>query len=159
MGAIESVIYSTNDTPSVDFMQLFYGLVVIQPRDIPKIVGHNPVINRTMNRILPMIQSSDINVFVVPLPPGKLNHYWSDFSHSYILKYYDTVDYLEKQYIIMTIYLDNDLNINKRHDINIEHSLSRDNEMNVYELFLLHLPSHFTWSGKRGDNMFISYEE
>lgn len=155
---MSSNMETSNQTSTIEYMQTFYGLAVISPHDIQKIVAHNPVINRAMNKVLPLIQSKDINVFIIPLPPGKCNRYWSDFSHSYILKYYDTADYLEKQYVIMTIYLNDDLSINKQHDITIEHSLHRDNEMLVYDLFILHLPYHFSWTGKREDNMFISYE-
>lgn len=146
------------ESPTIDFIESFYKLAVIKPYDIPKVVSHNRVITHMMNKVLPLIQSSNINVYVIPLPPGKLNRYWSDYSHSYILKFYDNVDYLDKEYIIITIYLDNELNINKDQDIDIEHSLSRKNEMLVYDLFILHLPYHFSWTGKAKDNMTISYE-
>ena len=112
-----------------------------------------------MHELIHEIKSEKIQFFIVPLTLSKNEIYWTDYAHSYIKEIYgDTnVDYLRKQHMIMTIYLDKSGELNMNRNISLNFQLSMMNQVKVENILRRELKDHFKWDGNSNYLMEIRY--
>ena len=135
---------------------LYWGFKDIKPNKINNYTKNNKFIMKIFNNIVPSIKKK-IKFYTILLPPNQKNHYWSDYYSYYLDKYYPNWDKFSN--IIMTIYLNNDLSINDDYIINIQYSLTLDEQKFIYKLFSEKLPYNYRWSGLSSDIMKIYYKK
>lgn len=143
----------------VELLEKFYKVQVVPLEDISTYAKQNTLIYKIIHEIIPEIKAEKIQFFIVPLPLNKDGIYWTDYAHSYIKEIYgDThVDYMKKQHMIMTIYLDESKDINFRRNISLNFQLSRMNQVKVENILRRDLKDHFKWNGNSNYIMEIRY--
>ena len=142
-----------------ELLENFYKVQVVPLQDISKYSTQNTLIYEIIHETIPEIKSENILFFVIPLTLSKDGIYWTDYAHSYIKEIYgDTdVDYLTKQHMIMTIYLDKSGKLNMNRNISLNFQLSRMNQVKVENILRRNLKDHFKWDGNSNYFMEIHY--
>jgi len=107
---------------------------------------------------MPEIKSKKIKFYIVPLPISNKGLYWTDYANSYISQYY-TENYLDTSFIIMTVFLHKNLEINFNKLAILSFELKLEEQQFVYDTFLKHLPYNYTWNGNDKTVMEINYKK
>ena len=139
-------------------LELFFDLTVIHPKDINKYLSKNNVLKKIKSTIIPEMKKNKINFFIVPLPLSNKGFYWSDYANSYIEEFYDE-NYFEKNYVILTIYLNNDLSLNLNKIPILTYNLTLKQSQLVFDIFYKHLPYNYEWDGNDMKAMELNYNK
>ena len=114
-----------------------FDVQIVKPNQIKKYIDESRKLRILKNIILPELIKNGVKVFFIPLPISSKGIYWVDYAKHYIDKFYNSK--LDKNYLIVTIYLTSDLKINYEREIKIEFSLQRlellekmDNKLKEY---------------------------
>lgn len=136
----------------------FFDVQIIRPNKIKKYIDENKILHKVVNKIKPLIEKNNINVYLIPLPLSERGIYWTDFAGNYIEKYYDD-NYWNKSNIIITIYLTYDLKIEYEKNIQINYYLSIEEMQKVYDIFAKYLPYNYYWDGNDLNTMLITHKK
>ena len=139
-------------------LEMFFQLTVIPPYKVYNYLNKNAVMTDLKKKIIPVIKSNNIKFYIVPLPLSNNNIYWSDYAHSYLNKFYGD-EYLDYNYLEMTVYMHNNLELNLNKKIVIRHNLTLEQSQYVYDIFLDKLPYNFEWNCKSTQLMKINYQK
>ena len=139
-------------------LEEFYKVTVISPKDIKKYIKNNKIIMKVIDKIISKIEKHNINFFIVPLPLSDDKIYWTDYADSYLTHFYGK-NYIKYDYMIMTIYMDNDLKLNLKRDIILNYNLKLENRQIVFDIFVKEIPYHYSWDKDVRSAMFITYNK
>ena len=134
----------------------YWGFEDIKPNKIINFVKDNNLIMKIINDIVPKLKKK-INFYKILLPPNQKNQYWSDYYSYYLDKYHKSWE--DKEFIIITIFLNKDLSINEDEYIKLEYSLNLDNRKFIYDLFTKELPYNYKWNGLSTSIMKIYFKK
>tara|TARA_B100000524_G_C23653955_1_gene371114 strand:+ start:4517 stop:5344 length:828 start_codon:yes stop_codon:yes gene_type:complete len=140
-------------------MEEYFQLKVIEPNNINNCIGNNELLNLIINKIKPIIESKNINFFIIPLPFSDLEIWWTDYAEIYLEKFYNKEYNKEKSFISFIIKFNNDLTLNVIENIEINHELNLEEKQIVYDIFTQYIPYNFEWSGRTSENMIIKYQK
>lgn len=139
-------------------LEKFYDIPIIKPSKIKNLIATHPVLLTMYNDVRPVIENESIPVYIVPLPLSSNDIYWSDFSNSYLKQYYDE-NYQDSSFILITIYLHKNLDINLNKPPMIQYSLMLDQQQFVMDKFIDFLPYNYCWDGNDKSCMYLFYEK
>lgn len=140
-------------------MEEYFQLKVIEPNNLHNYIGNNELLNLIINQIKPIIESKNINFFIIPLPFSDLEIWWTDYAEIYLEKFYNEECNKEKSFISFIIKFNNDLTLNIIENIEINHELNLEEKQFVYDIFTQYIPYNFEWSGRTSENMIIKYQK
>lgn len=140
-------------------MEEYFQLKVIEPNNLNNYIGNNELLNLIINQIKPIIESKNINFFIIPLPFSDLEIWWTDYAEIYLQKFYSEEYNKEKSFISLIIKFNNDLTLNTIENIEINHDLNLNEKQIIYDIFKQYIPYNFEWSGRTSENMNIKYQK
>ena len=104
-------------------LESFYDLKVIRPKDVYKYISNEPVLKKVVDKIKPEIEKQNIKFYIIPLPISEGGIYWNDYANSYMIENYGN-DYDSSSFIYMTVYFEEDLEINYKKNPDIFYPLN-----------------------------------
>ena len=104
------------------------------------------------------IEKQNIKFYIIPLPVSGGGIYWTDYANSYIIENYGN-DYDSSSFIYMTIYFEEDLEINYKKNSEISYALNKDQQKIVADIFVKHLPYNYEWDGNDRKVMNVVYKK
>lgn len=141
-----------------DNLEEYFQLKVIKPNELNNYITNNNLLDCLVNKIKPIIEKKNINLFIIPLPFSDLEVWWTDYAEIYLKKFYNYEFNQDKSYLSVIIKFNNDLTINLQENIEIEHDLTLIERQFVFDLFKNELPYNYEWSGRTSENMIIKYK-
>ena len=139
-------------------LESFYDLKVIKPKDVYKYISHESVLKKVVDKIKPEIEKQNIKFYIIPLPVSGGGIYWTDYANSYMIEYYGN-EYDSSSFIYMTIYFEENLEINYKKNPNIFYALNKDQQKIVADIFVKHLPYNYEWDGNDRKAMSVVYKK
>ena len=139
-------------------LESFYDLKVIRPKDVYKYISNEPVLKKVVDKIKPEIEKQNIKFYIIPLPVSGGGIYWTDYANSYMIEYYGN-EYDSSSFIYMTIYFEENLEINYKKNPNIFYALNKDQQKIVADIFVKHLPYNYEWDGNDRKAMSVVYKK
>ena len=139
-------------------LESFYDLKVIKPKDVYKYISHESVLKKVVDKIKPEIEKQNIKFYIIPLPVSGGGIYWTDYANSYMIEYYGN-EYDSSSFIYMTIYFEENLEINYKKNPNIFYALNKDQQKIVADIFVKHLPYNYEWDGNNRKAMNVVYKK
>ena len=136
----------------------FYNLKIVDEKDFKKIASKNETYKILITKVIPEINKLKIKTFIVPLPLSNNDVFWVDYPPHYIKEKYNQ-DLINIDYIYFVFYM------NKKGDeiiydkpIKINYSeLTKENKINIINIFEKHLLAQYKWTGSSTDLMSISF--
>ena len=139
-------------------LESFYDLKVIKPKDVYKYISHESVLKKVVDKIKPEIEKQNIKFYIIPLPVSGGGIYWTDYANSYMIEYYGN-EYDSSSFIYMTIYFEENLEINYKKNPDIFYALNKDQQKIVADIFVKHLPYNYEWDGNDRKAMNVVYKK
>ena len=139
-------------------LESFYDLKVIKPKDVYKYISHESVLKKVVDKIKPEIEKQNIKFYIIPLPVSGRGIYWTDYANSYMIEYYGN-EYDSSSFIYMTIYFEENLEINYKKNPDIFYALNKDQQKIVADIFVKHLPYNYEWDGNDRKAMNVVYKK
>ena len=139
-------------------LESFYDLKVIKPKDVYKYISHESVLKKVVDKIKPEIEKQNIKFYIIPLPVSGGGIYWTDYANSYMIEYYGN-EYDSSSFMYMTIYFEENLEINYKKNPNIFYALNKDQQKIVADIFVKHLPYNYEWDGNNRKAMNVVYKK
>lgn len=139
-------------------LESFYDLKVIKPKDVYKYISHESVLKKVVDKIKPEIEKQNIKFYIIPLPVSGGGIYWTDYANSYMIEYYGN-EYDSSSFIFMTIYFEENLEINYKKNPDIFYALNKDQQKIVADIFVKHLPYNYEWDGNDRKAMNVVYKK
>ena len=139
-------------------LESFYDLKVIKPKDVYKYISHESVLKKVVDKIKPEIEKQNIKFYIIPLPISGGGIYWTDYANSYMIENYGN-DYDSSSFIYMTIYFEENLEINYKKNPDIFYPLNKDQQKIVADIFVKHLPYNYDWDGNDRKAMNVVYKK
>ena len=139
-------------------LESFYDLKVIKPKDVYKYISHESVLKKVVDKIKPEIEKQNIKFYIIPLPVSGGGIYWTDYANSYMIEYYGN-EYDSSSFMYMTIYFEENLEINYKKNPNIFYALNKDQQKIVADIFVKHLPYNYEWDGNDRKAMNVVYKK
>ena len=135
-----------------------YNLKIVEEKDFKKIASKNETYKILITKVIPEINNLKIKTFIVPLPLSDNDVFWVDYPPHYIKEKYNQ-DLIDINYLYFVFYM------NKKGDeiiydkpININYSeLTKENKINIINIFEKHLFGQYKWTGSSTDFMSISF--
>lgn len=156
------VKYDTSKQKKSDGLttNMFFGVPDIPLKDISKHMNKDGTLKIIYDDIMPEIKKNGIRFFVVLLPRSKHNGiYWTDYAGSYLTQKYGENVFNEKSYVILTVYLHENLSINFNKNPVMDYNLEKPQQQKVADIFVKKLPYNYDWDGNDLKMMKISYEK
>ena len=135
-----------------------YDIPVILYKSVKKTIFKNKILKKIIEKVVPEIKSKKIKFYIVPFPIGNNNLYWSDYPVEYVKEYYGD-NYLDSSHVIMTVKLQNDLEINFSEEIILQFQLNLKEQQVVYDAFMKYLPYNYSWNGNEMKVMTVNYKD
>ena len=137
----------------------FYNIdCIVQPKDILN-YNQNYVINTIQHAAIPELKKIGKFCTLIPVPISDDNIYWSDYTSSYLNKFFKNFDYYTN-FIHFIFYLDKDLDINLNKPIKVEYSfMELENKKKVIDILYEYLPNNVIWDGNNNKSMKIYYQK
>ena len=139
-------------------LESFYDLKVIKPKDVYKYISHESVLKKVVDKIKQEIEKQNIKFYIIPLPVSGGGIYWTDYANSYMIEYYGN-EYDSSSFIYMTIYFEENLEINYKKNPDIFYALNKDQQKIVADIFVKHLPYNYEWDGNDRKAMNVVYKK
>ena len=136
----------------------FYNLKIVEVNDFKKIASKNETYKILITKVIPEINKLKIKTFIVPLPLSNNDVFWVDYPPHYIKEKYNQ-DLINIDYIYFVFYM------NKKGDeiiydkpITINYNfLTKENKINIINIFEKYLLGQYKWTGSNTDEMTISF--
>jgi hypothetical protein len=139
---------------------LFFNLKVIDEKDFKKIASKNETYKILITKVIPEINKLKIKTFLVPSPLSDNDIYWNDYPPHYIKeKYNEDIYNINHMYFVFYMNKNGDEIIYDK-PINISYStLTKENKINIINIFEKHLFGQYSWNGSNNITMTVSFYE
>ena len=124
----------------------------ISPYTLVQYLKKNKITNIIFHKIAPELRKHGIKVYFVPQKTSAL--YIGDHWHHYLVDFHGGYDD-NGNYIVFTIYFNNDREIDSKQQITVIHQLDREQRSKVFDIFDKYLQSNYHWNKKPNKTMFV----
>lgn len=130
----------------------------VKPQEIGNLMSMDGILRQFRDVIVPKINEHGMKLYIVPVPPASSGMYYSGYSDHY-LEENQGGDWNQTPFILLNIFLNSDLSIDKAQPVEISFDLDIDKQQFLADILVEQFPYNYVWNGISSRKMIINFQQ
>jgi hypothetical protein len=130
----------------------------VKPQEIGNLMSMDGILSQFRDVIVPKINEHGMKLYIVPVPLGSSGMYYSGYSDHY-LEENQGEEWNQTPFILLNIFLNSDLSIDKAQPVEISFDLDIDKQQFLADILVEQFPYNYVWNGISSRKMKINFQQ